>query len=111
MSSNTKPERAWIEIGPVNHMEDEDVEAITLDNQEYAVYCCNGRYFVTDNRCTHMGARLCEGIVLGEIIECPLHQGRFHIPTGATRGGPVCKDLKTYPAKLVDGLLYVALEN
>ena len=86
----------WIELGKFDAMEDEDVEGVRIGHKHYAVYRCYGEYYVTDGRCTHMGALLCNGIVIDDIIECPLHQGRFHIPTGNIAGGPACEDLKTY---------------
>jgi 3-phenylpropionate/trans-cinnamate dioxygenase ferredoxin component len=38
--------------------------------------------------------------VMGSIIECPLHNGRFDFTTGAAKGAPVCVDLKTYAVKV-----------
>jgi 3-phenylpropionate/trans-cinnamate dioxygenase ferredoxin subunit len=37
---------------------------------------------------------------MGNVIECPKHNGRFDIPTGAAKRAPVCEDLKTYPVKI-----------
>jgi 3-phenylpropionate/trans-cinnamate dioxygenase ferredoxin subunit len=48
-------------------------------------------------------------VVIGDFVECPLHQGRFHIPTGKAKGAPACVDLKTYPVKVEDGSIFIAL--
>jgi len=48
-------------------------------------------------------------MVLGEIVECPRHQGRFHIPTGKAKGAPVVVDLCTYPTKVEGGQVYIGL--
>jgi nitrite reductase/ring-hydroxylating ferredoxin subunit len=45
-------------------------------------------------------ARLAEGFVLDDLIECPMHNGRFHIPTGRVDGPPACEALRTYPVRL-----------
>jgi hypothetical protein len=50
------------------------------------------------------------GLVLGEIVECPRHQGRFHIPTGKAKGAPVVMDLRTYPTKVEGGQVYIGLK-
>ena len=55
---------------------------------------------VTDGICTHGVARLAEGFVLDDLIECPMHNGRFHIPTGRVDGPPACEALRTYPVRL-----------
>ena len=49
--------------------------------------------------------------MIGDIIECPRHQGRFHIPSGRARSPPVCIDLKTYPVKVEDGRIYIQADG
>ena len=67
-------------------------------------------YFATDGWCTHEAEHLEYGMVIGTVIECPLHQGRFDIPTGKALSAPVCVDLKTYPVKIDDGDLFIATD-
>ena len=52
---------------------------------------------------------LSDGLVLGDVIECPRHQGRFHIPTGKAKGAPVCVNLQTYPTKVEGHRVYLGL--
>ena len=100
----------WVRAGVVEDLEYEDVLRLDHDGNAYAVYrTLEGGIFATDGLCTHQQQDLSEGIVIGEIIECPLHQGRFHIPTGKAKGAPVCVDLATYKTKVVDREIYVAL--
>lgn len=47
--------------------------------------------------------------MLDEIIECPLHQGRFHIPSGQAKSAPVRDDLRSYPVKVEDGQLFIGV--
>jgi 3-phenylpropionate/trans-cinnamate dioxygenase ferredoxin subunit len=39
---------------------------------------------------------------MGNIIECPKHNGRFDLTTGSAKGAPVCVDLATFAVR-VDG--------
>ena len=66
-------------------------------------------FYATDGFCTHEEEILADGLVLGEIIECPRHQGRFHIPSGKAKSGPVCVDLRTYPTKVEADHIYIGL--
>ena len=51
-----------------------------------AVFNLEGEIFVTDDICTHGYASLSEGVIDGDVVECPLHGGclrsapgrRFH---------------------------------
>ena len=47
------------------------------------------------------------GIVVDDVIECPLHQGRFCVRTGRALSPPVSSPITSYPTKVEDGMVYV----
>jgi nitrite reductase/ring-hydroxylating ferredoxin subunit len=65
--------------------------------QAYAILALNGRYFVTQDECTHGPGSLAEGWVEGEEVECPFHQGEFHIPIGRPTALPSTIPLPVWP--------------
>jgi nitrite reductase/ring-hydroxylating ferredoxin subunit len=67
-----------------------------------AVFEVDGRYYATQDGCTHGPGSLSEGYVDGEQIECPFHQGRFSILTGNPTSPPCTIALKTWDV-IVDG--------
>ena len=48
-----------------------------------------------------------EGYVLDDEVECPFHQGRFHIPTGNATCAPATDPLKTWKVEIVDGRICI----
>jgi naphthalene 1,2-dioxygenase ferredoxin component len=90
-------------------VEEEDVMPTQVDGVEIAVFRSRGKYYATHDRCTHGDAYLSEGVVVGEVIECPLHQGRFCMKTGRALSAPVSAPVRTYPTKVEDGKVYVHL--
>ena len=100
----------WHFVGHADDVEEEDVIEATVGRLELAIYNVGGAVYATSNICTHGQASLSEGVVIDEIIECPLDQGRFHIPTRAPRGAPVSKPIRTYPTKAEGGKIYVLLD-
>lgn len=44
---------------------------------------------------------------MGNIIECPKHNGRFDVITGQAKRAPVCIDLKTYRVKVEAGKVFI----
>jgi 3-phenylpropionate/trans-cinnamate dioxygenase ferredoxin subunit len=50
---------------------------------------------------------LADGLVMDDVIECPKHNGRFNYKTGEALAAPVCVNLRTYPAKVQGGKVYV----
>jgi nitrite reductase/ring-hydroxylating ferredoxin subunit len=68
----------------------------------YAVFNVEGKLFVTQDECTHGPGTLSEGYVIDDEVECPFHQGRFHIPSGHATCAPATEPLKTWKAEVVD---------
>jgi len=69
----------------------------------YAVYNVDGAFYVTQDECTHGPGYLSEGYIMGEEIECPFHQGRFHIPSGRATCAPATEPIKCWKVSVVDG--------
>ncbi len=93
-------EGAWTAVAALADFAASDAIAVVVAGKEIAIYLVDGAVFATANRCTHGDARLCDGWVEGHEIECPLHQGRFDVRTGAATGAPAEVALATYPARL-----------
>lgn len=97
----------WVKVASTDEVPEKCTLLVTVAEQPVALYNVGGRYFATHDLCTHGQASLSFGDIQGENIECPLHQGSFHIPTGKAVAAPCAEDLRTYPVKVVDGFIYV----
>lgn len=76
---------------------------VERDDLILAVFNLGGRYFVTDDTCTHGPGSLSEGEIDGEVVECNFHNGAFNIVTGAVEAPPCMVPLRTYKVSVVDG--------
>lgn len=67
--------------------------------------------YAVGNRCTHRPFWLDEGVVPQGTrgITCPLHGGRFCLRTGEATARPCRNPIPTYPADVVEGIVYVVL--
>lgn len=70
-----------------------------------------GQFFAVENRCTHDHEQLAGGVVRKCTIVCPFHGARFSLKTGAPFGPPAFEPLTTYPVRVVDGQVEVALAS
>ena len=94
----------WVDACAADDIDAEDVMRFDHAGRTYAIYRTqDDKYFATDGLCTHEKVHLAEGLVMGNIIECPKHNGRFVLRTGAAKGAPVCVNLATHPVKLEGG--------
>ena len=93
----------WIAACEIDDVDPEDVIPFDHAGHAYAVYRSpDDAFYATDGHCTHERELLCDGLVMGGVIECPKHNGRFDYRTGQAKGAPVCVDLRTYPVKVED---------
>ncbi|MGD9942306.1 MAG: non-heme iron oxygenase ferredoxin subunit [Burkholderiaceae bacterium] len=99
----------WIPIAKSTDEVGEHGNGYEVDGEFVALFRLDGCYFATSNVCTHQFALLTEGCVDGEFVTCPMHQGRFHIPSGAAQGAPVSEPIRTFPVRVVDGVIEIEL--
>jgi naphthalene 1,2-dioxygenase system ferredoxin subunit len=100
----------WIDATAVDDVPEDDVIGVIIGDRDIALYNAGGEIYATDNICTHGHARLCEGFLEGHEIECPLHQGRFDIRTGAPMCAPVTEAIRSYPIRIEGGRVFLALD-
>jgi 3-phenylpropionate/trans-cinnamate dioxygenase ferredoxin subunit len=100
----------WIKTCNADDIEPEDVLRFDHGDRTFAIYrTSDGQFHATDGLCTHQNVHLAGGFVMDHLIECPKHNGRFDFTTGQAKGAPVCVDLKTYPAKVEGGEVFIQL--
>lgn len=99
----------WVQVCDADEIDEEDLVRFDHGDLTFCVYNTEKGFFATDGMCTHEAQHLEDGIVIGTVIECPLHQARFDIPTGKVLSAPACDDLTSYPVKVEDGVVFVAV--
>jgi len=104
-------ELEWHYAVDADAVDEEEVMQAVVNEQEIAVYRVKDQFYATEDVCTHGHAALSEGVVIGDVIECPVHQGRFCIKTGQPKGGPVSVPLRTFKTKVEGGKVFVQLEK
>jgi naphthalene 1,2-dioxygenase system ferredoxin subunit len=90
----------WHDAASLDDFAATDAIGVVVAGKQIAIYLVDGAVFATDNICTHGMARLCDGFLEGHEIECPHHQGRFDIRTGAATCAPAKVALASYPARV-----------
>src|SRR5271169_4337455 len=78
------------------------VKAFAVGDKTLAVYNIDGTFYATDDECTHAAASLADGMIDGDVIECCMHMGSFHVPSGKVVEPPCEVPLRTYQVVLGD---------
>jgi nitrite reductase (NADH) small subunit len=102
-------ESCWIAVTGTESIPPREGRAVTLLGAEIAIFHVDNRYLAIANKCPHKGGPLCDGIVSGTTVVCPLHGRRFDLEGGmAVRASePAC--VATFPARVEGGVIFVDL--
>jgi nitrite reductase/ring-hydroxylating ferredoxin subunit len=86
-------------------------EAMKLqtDGLTLAVFNLDGKFYVTDDACTHGPGSLSEGFIDGDVVECNFHQGAFNIRTGAVVLPPCMVPVRTYKTVVENDHVFIEL--
>jgi nitrite reductase/ring-hydroxylating ferredoxin subunit len=82
---------------------------VRIGDQEIAVFNLNGRFLTIENACPHRGGPLCDGIVTGTAVVCPLHGRHFDLETGIPIRASEPSCLAVFPTRVEEGIVLVDL--
>jgi nitrite reductase/ring-hydroxylating ferredoxin subunit/uncharacterized membrane protein len=60
-------------------------------------------YTALDDRCTHRGGSLADGVMISGTVQCRWHGSQFDTATGAVCAGPATEPIRTYPVEVSEG--------
>lgn len=83
--------------------------AVDVDGVNVLVCNAGGEFYAVINKCTHQASSLEGGRIRNCFISCPLHGARFDLRDGSTKGQLTQVPLETFPVRVVDGQVEVAV--
>ena len=101
----------WIRVTAPENIPVREGRAILIGDREIALFNLGDRFFATDNRCPHKGGPLCDGIVTGNAVVCPLHAWKVNLASGEVERPANVKDhcVATYRTRVENGIVLVEL--
>jgi nitrite reductase (NADH) small subunit len=121
MSQSGAPTRRAIRVTAVGNIPPKEGRPVSIGGRDLAIFNLGpsaglgtGDVFrAIDNRCPHSGGPLCDGIVTGSSVVCPLHAWKINLETGAVERPSQGAGLQvaTYPVSVVDGVVVIELED
>ncbi|GAB3287506.1 Rieske (2Fe-2S) protein [Parahaliea aestuarii] len=91
-------------------LDNNTARAVDVDGVNVLVCNAGGTFYAVINQCTHQASELEGGRIRNCFISCPLHGARFDLRDGSTKGQLTQIPLTTYPVRVVDGQVEVAVD-
>jgi len=101
---------AELDVAPAEEFPPGAMKLIVAGASLYVgVYNCGGQLYAIEDRCSHDDGPLCEGDWDEETcrVVCPRHGSAFDLATGMPRSLPAYEPVRTYPVRIVDGMVKV----
>jgi NAD(P)H-dependent nitrite reductase small subunit len=99
----------WTKITRIENIPVREGRPVKIGDLEIAIFNLNGRFLTVQNACPHKGGPLCDGIVSGTDVVCPLHGRHFDLETGIATRASEPFALAVFPTKVEDGIILVDL--
>jgi 3-phenylpropionate/trans-cinnamate dioxygenase ferredoxin component len=84
----------------VSDVADPGKSSVRVGNRSVALFHVGGKFWATDDRCTHDGGDLVSGRLDDHAIICPRHGARFDVRTGEALSRPASVDLAVHEVKI-----------
>jgi nitrite reductase (NADH) small subunit len=104
-------EHRWIRMTAAANIPPREGRALSVAGREITIFNLGDRYLATDNRCPHRGGPLCDGIVSGSAVVCPLHAWKIDLETGGVERPKVQTCIQTYALRVEDGVVLIRLPD
>ncbi len=90
----------FVRVAAVGDVPPGEMMIVELDGQDVAIANVDGQFFAFANDCTHRGGPLGEGLLVGDVVECPFHAGQFNVRTGEVVSPPPSEPVATFAVRV-----------
>ena len=87
------------------------MRCVTVRGRDILIANAGGAVLATDDACTHEDASLSCGVLVGEIVRCPLHGATFSLRDGAPLDEPAEEPLRCHEVRIEDGAVLVRVSR
>ena len=100
----------FVKVASASAIPPGEITIVEIGDKEIAIANLGGSFVAFQNDCPHRGGPLGEGILEGEVVECPFHAGKFNVRTGEVVSPPPEEPLKTYAVQVEGDDIKVAAD-
>lgn len=89
----------FVKVGKISEVKKGEMKRFEVGGQKILVTNIGGKFYATNEKCTHVGGPLAEGKIDNGVVTCPWHGSQFDLKTGEVTHGPAKEPLKTFEVK------------
>ena len=93
----------YLEIARADELEVDQMKLVHIDDVRVVVGRTEDGWVAFEDRCTHRGGSLADGVLICGTVQCPWHGSQFDVRTGAVKAGPAERSISIYEVEQVGG--------
>lgn len=103
----------WLAVANLNQLNDIQPHRVEVDGDHYVLYRTGETVYCLVDLCSHAEVPLSGGSFDRRNHEatCPQHGARFDVTTGKALSMPAVSPVRTVPAKVEDGTIFLDLDD
>ncbi|MBA2564126.1 MAG: Rieske 2Fe-2S domain-containing protein [Gemmatimonadetes bacterium] len=87
---------APVTVGKADELKVNQMKLLHVGSRRIVLGRTEQGYVAFDDRCTHKGGPLSDGVMICGTVQCPWHGSQFDTATGAVKAGPAGDSIATY---------------
>jgi nitrite reductase/ring-hydroxylating ferredoxin subunit/uncharacterized membrane protein len=98
-----------IDGGEADELKVDQMKLLRIGSRRIVLARTEQGFVAFDDRCTHKGGPLADGVLACGTVQCPWHGSQFDVRTGAVKHGPAEQRIATYAVEERDGRVWLHL--
>jgi len=98
----------FVRVASVDEVPPGEMKIVEVAGEDVVLANVDGQIYAIGGTCTHRGGPLGEGVLAGDVVECPFHGGQFNVRTGEVVGPPPTEPVQTYTVQVEGNDIKVA---
>jgi len=103
-------EPVYTAVVAADEIPEKSISSFEINGLEIIICRFRDDYYALENRCSHALSSFDGGRLRAWTLICPLHGGTFDIRDGSCTGFPAKRAIQSYPCRVQDGMVEVALD-
>jgi uncharacterized membrane protein/nitrite reductase/ring-hydroxylating ferredoxin subunit len=98
-----------IELKDLEKLKINQMKLIHVGDMRIVIARTETEYVAFNDRCTHRGGSLADGVMICGTVQCPWHGSQFKVVNGEVCAGPATEKIKTYKIETTNNKSYIQL--
>jgi uncharacterized membrane protein/nitrite reductase/ring-hydroxylating ferredoxin subunit len=98
-----------IELPYLEKLKVNQMKLMHINGQRIVIGRTETGFSAFEDRCTHRGGTLADGVMINDRVQCPWHGSQFNVKTGDIGAGPATKKIKVYKIQMKDDKYFLHL--